>query len=98
VTPSQIQFGAVEARTKPGRNLIVVNNRTDGTSVEVTSARVDDEAFAAEVSTIEEGRRYQVGVSIKADAEPGSRDSVITLTTTDPDFPELSVPVRATIR
>ena len=31
VTPTQVQFGSVESRTRPGRNLIVVNNRTDGT-------------------------------------------------------------------
>jgi len=98
VTPSQLQFGSVEAKTKPGRNLIVVNNRTDGSTLKVTSATVNDAAFEAEVSTIEEGRRYQVGIIIKADAEPGSREAILTLATTDPDFPELIVPVLATIR
>jgi hypothetical protein len=98
VTPSQVQFGAVEARATPGRNLIVVNNRTDGTALEVTSAMVNDAAFDTEVLAIEEGRRYQVGISIKADAEPGNRESVLTLTTSDPDYPELTVPVRATIK
>ena len=28
VTPTQLQFGSVEAKARPGRNLIVVNNRT----------------------------------------------------------------------
>ena len=84
--------------TRPGRNLIVVNNRTDGTPLEVSSATVNDAAFDTEVLTIEEGRRYQVGISVKADAEPGSRDSVLTLITSDPDYPELTVPVRATIK
>jgi hypothetical protein len=98
VTPSQLQFGVVDAKARPGRNLIVVNNRTDGTKIKVTSATVNDAAFEADVSTIEEGRRYQVGVNIKVDAEPGGRESVLTLTTTDPDFPELTVPIRATIR
>lgn len=98
VTPSQIQFGSVEAKTRPGRNLIVVNNRTDGTAVQVTGAKVDDPAFNAQVTTIEEGRRYQVTVVVKPDADPGTRDATLTLTTTDKDFPAVTVPVRANLR
>ena len=98
VTPTQVQFGSVEAKARPGRNLIVVNNRTDGTRVEITGAKVDDPAFTAQVTTIEEGRRYQVTVVIKADADPGSRDATLTLTTTDEDFPTVTVPVRANLR
>jgi len=98
VTPSQLQFGSVEAKTRPGRNLIVVNNRTDGTDVEVTGAKIDDPAFGAQVTTIEEGRRYQVTVMVKPDADPGTRDATLTLTTTDKDFPTVTVPVRANLR
>jgi len=98
VTPTQVQFGSVEAKARPGRNLIVVNNRTDGTRVEITGAKIDDPGFDAQVTTIEEGRRYQVTVVIKADADPGSRDATLTLTTTDVDFPTVTVPVRANLR
>jgi hypothetical protein len=98
VTPSQIQFGTVEAAVRPGRNLIVVNNRSGGAKVQLTDVSVNDPAFAADVLTIEEGRRYQVTVSVSEDADVGTRDAVLTLKTTDPDFPELSVPVRANIR
>jgi hypothetical protein len=98
VTPPQIQFGTVEAKSNPGRNVIVVNNRTGGGGVEVTSADVTDSAFDATVSAIEEGRRYQVTVTIKPDAEPGTRDALLKLATSDPEFPELTVPVRANIR
>ena len=97
VTPSQIQFGSVSAKTQPGRNLIVVNNRTGKVLVKVTGATVNDAAFAAEVVTIEEGRRYQVTVTVKSDASPGPRDATLTLETTDVDFPTIEVPVRATI-
>lgn len=98
VTPTQVQFGSVQASTRPGRNLIVVNNRTDGTKVQVTGAKVDDTAFDARVTTIEDGRRYQVTVVVKPDADPGSRDATLTLTTDDKDFPNVTVPVRANLR
>lgn len=97
VTPGQVQFGAVEAKARPGRNVIVVNNRP-GAEVEVTGAQVNDPAFEAAVSTIEKGKRYQVTLTVKAEAEPGSRDAVLTLNTSDPDYPRLTVPVRAVIR
>jgi hypothetical protein len=97
VTPSQVQFGSVSAKKQPGRNLILVNNRSGGVPVRVTGASVNDAAFDADVITIEDGRRYQVTVTVKADASPGTRDAVLTLKTSDKEFPELQVPVRANI-
>lgn len=97
VTPSQVQFGSVAAKNEPGRNLILVNNRTGGAKVSVTSASVNDAAFNAEVVTIESGKRYQVTVTVKSDASAGPRDAVLTLKTSDPDFPTVEVPVRANI-
>lgn len=97
VTPSQIQFGSVEARKQPGRNVIVVNNRSAGVAVMVTGATINDPAFNTEVVTIENGRRYQVTVTVKPDASTGPRDAVLTLKTSDPEFPTLEVPVRANI-
>ena len=97
VTPSQVQFGAIEAKTKAGRNVIIVNNRP-GAQVKVTGAAIDDEAFATEVYTIEEGKRYQVTVSVDPEAKPGTRSANMTISTDDPQFPELKVPVSANIR
>jgi len=97
VTPSQIQFGSVSARTQPSRNVIIVNNRTGNVPVKVTGATIDDDAFSTEVMTIEEGRRYQVTVTIKPDASRGPRDATLTLTTTDTEFPKVEIPVRAKI-
>jgi hypothetical protein len=97
VTPSQIQFGSVEAKKQPGRNVIVVNNRSAGVAIKVTSAVVNDPAFKAEVVPIEKGRRYQVTVTVNPDASAGPRDAVLTLKTSDPEFPTVEVPVRANI-
>jgi hypothetical protein len=97
VTPSQLQFGTVEAAMKPGRNLILVNNREDN-PVEVTDVSVDDEAFEPKVYTIEEGKRYQVTVSVKPEARAGSHDATLTIRTTDGQFSEISVPVRANLK
>jgi hypothetical protein len=77
--------------------VIVVNNRSGRVPVNVTSAAVNDEAFDAEVVTIEKGRRYQVTVTVKSNADAGPRDAVLTLKTSDPEFPTLEVPVRANI-
>ena len=97
VTPSQIQFGAIEAKKQPGRNVIVVNNRSGGVAVKVTGATVNDPAFNAEIVPIEKGRRYQVTVTVNPDASAGPRDAVLTLKTDDPEFPTVEVPVRANI-
>ncbi len=97
VTPTQLQFGQVEASMQPGRNVVVVNNR-EVEPVQVTGAEVNDPAFEAAVLTIEDGRRYQVTVTVKPDASPGSRDASLTIRTTDPQFPTLQVPVRASLK
>ncbi len=96
VTPPELQFGSVEAVQAPGRNLIIVNNRP-GTSVEITEALISDPAFTAEIVPIDKGKRYQVTVSVKRGASNGVKDATLVLKTTDPDFPELKVPVRASI-
>jgi hypothetical protein len=98
VTPPQIQFGSVEAKDRPGRNVIVVSNRTGGVKTQVTGVSVDDPAFSAEVRSIKEGSRYQVTVTIDPEAEPGVYSAQLTVKTNDPEYPELEVPVRAKIR
>jgi len=97
VTPAQVQFGSVSATKKPGRNIILVNNRSGGAEVKVTGAEVNDSAFATEIVTIEDGRRYQITITVKPDASPGPRDAILTLNTSDTQFPKLEVPVRANI-
>ncbi|MEN8165361.1 MAG: DUF1573 domain-containing protein, partial [Acidobacteriota bacterium] len=97
VTPPELQFGAVEVVQAPGRNLIIVNNRP-GTSVEITDASIDDPAFSTEIVPVEKGKRYQVTVSVKRNAAAGVKDATLVLKTTDPDSPELKVPVRASLR
>ncbi|NOZ94137.1 MAG: DUF1573 domain-containing protein [Acidobacteria bacterium] len=96
VTPGNLQFGSVEAKFKPGRNVIVVNNRKE--PVEVTGAKVDDPAFTAEVLPIEQGKRYQVTVMIKPDAKPGVHETVLHIMTTDPQHKDLQVRIRASIK
>jgi len=97
VTPSQIQFGSIEAKKQPSRNVIVVNNRSGGVQVKVTGATVNDPAFKTEVVPIEKGRRYQVTVTVNPESSTGPRDAVLTLKTSDPEFPTVDVPVRANI-
>ena len=58
----------------------------------------DDPAFETKILALEEGKRYQITVTVKRDATPGIKDSTLVLTTTDPEFKELRVPVRASVR
>ena len=97
VTPPELQFGAVESVQAPVRNLIVVNNRQQ-TKVEITEALINDPAFTTEIVPIDEGKRYQITVGINRDASAGIKDATLVLKTTDPDFPELTIPVRASLR
>jgi len=98
VTPPQIQFGAVDAKTRPGRNVIVVSNRTTEGEMDITGVNIDDPAFSAEVRPIREGSRYQVTVIIDPAAKPGDHYATLKVSTNDPEYPELEVPVRANIR
>lgn len=97
VTPPELQFGAVEASQAPSRNLIIVNNRPKS-SVDITSATLDDPAFSVELVPVEAGKRYRATVSVNREATPGIKDATLVLKTTDADFPELIVPVRASLR
>jgi hypothetical protein len=96
VTPGNLQFGTVEPKFKPGRNVIVVNNRDE--PVKVTKATVDDPAFETEVHPIEEGKRYQVTVTVKPDAEAGLHNTTLHIFTTDPEHTELKVPIHANFK
>jgi hypothetical protein len=96
VTPAQIQFGTVSAKVKPGRNVIVVSNRSK--PVKVTKVSVGDAGFVASVTPIEEGRRYEVSVTITPKAALGLHATTLVIRTTDPAHPELKVPVRANIK
>ena len=96
VTPSQIQFGTVSAKVKPGRNVIIVSNRSK--PVKVTKATIGDAAFTTSIMPIEEGRRYEVSVIVSPKAAPGLHATTLVIHTTDPAHPELKVPVRANIK
>ncbi len=97
ISPAQVQFGPVQASAGPGRHIIVVNNRPT-TPVKISNATIDDSAFEVKIVPVAEGKRYQITVVIKKDAEKGSHDAKLVLTTDDKDFPKLTVPVRASIR
>ncbi len=96
VTPPEIQFGTVDAKLKPGRNVLVINNRPQ--PLNVTGATVDDATFATQINPLQEGQRYQVTVTIRPDAAPGTHSGTLTITTTDPRYSELTVPVAANVQ
>ncbi len=97
VSPPQLEFGAVELSLAPTRNLVMVNNVPDH-QIAVTKVSVDDPSFEVKTTTVEEGKRYTIAVSVKKDAEAGVKNAVVTIYTDDPDVGELKVPVRAALR
>jgi len=60
VTPSQVQFGSVSAKNQPGRNLILVNNRSGGAKVSVKSATIDIDGQLANEEEIASGLLYAI--------------------------------------
>ena len=96
VTPGNIQFGTVESKVKPGRNVIVVNNQAK--PVHVTSAKIDDDAFAVEVLPIEAGKRYQVTITVKPEAPAGLHKTTLHIHTDDAQFKDMQVPVAANLK
>jgi len=97
VSPSEISFGAVEAKQAPLKNIILTNNKP-GQPVHLTGATISDPAFSLKTTTTEEGKRYQIVVTVKKDAEPGMKDASLRITTDDPEIPVLVVPVKAALR
>lgn len=97
VSPPQLQFGAVEAKLAPTRNLVVVNNEGDQ-KIDVTKVTINDPSFELETTPVKEGKRYQISVKVKKDAKPGVKNAMVTIHTTSPDVPTLEVPVRAALR
>ena len=96
VTPSQVQFGTVDPKDKPGRNVIVLNNRK-GVDVHIKDLRIDDPAFEVQAFTMQEGKRYQITIAMKPDASAGQHKATLTILTDDPDHPEIKVPVVANV-
>jgi len=96
-TPPQLQFGAVEAKFAPTRNVIVINNKPNQ-DIHITKTTINDPAFDVETTAVKDGKRYQIAVSVRKDAKPGLKEAVITIQTDDPEVPKLEVPVRAALR
>jgi len=97
VSPALVQFGAVEVRAKPERNVVIVNNKP-GEDVHLLKATIDDPSFKVEMKTEKDGKRYLIVISIAPDATTGLKDTVLKITTDDPDKPLIKVPVRAALR
>jgi Protein of unknown function (DUF1573) len=96
VTPGNIEFGTVESKVKPGRNVFVVNNQEK--PIHVTGAKIDDDAFTVGVLPIEAGKRYQITVTVKAEAPAGLHKTVLHINTDDPKFSDLQVQVAANLK
>ncbi len=92
--PAEVNFGATKAEQVRNVLLIYNDRRTD---FAVRDPRVDDSAFRLELLTLQPGKRFQLVISVAVDAKPGHHQATVTLTTSDPEHPRLTIPVTADI-
>lgn len=97
VVPGELNFGTVAQGAPVGRNLVVVNNR-QGHQLAITEAALDNGNFTTEIAPLRGGQRFQVTVTLKADAPKGDYRGVLRLRTNDPRQTLIEIPVQAAIR
>ncbi|HUU84160.1 MAG TPA: DUF1573 domain-containing protein [Phycisphaerae bacterium] len=90
VNPEQLTVKKAEPRERT-QYLRFANNGQ--TPVKVLSAQADDENLRLLVKEQEEGKQYQILVTIPADYMPPQEGRTITIKTDDPEMPEMTVPV-----
>ncbi|MBI4917042.1 MAG: hypothetical protein HY825_14465 [Acidobacteria bacterium] len=97
IVPEQLNFGTVPGDAPVGRPVILVNNR-QGSQLEITKVEVDNPNFTAESTPIQAGQRWQVVVNLKPGATRGEHRGTLSITTNDPVFALITVPVRAVVQ
>jgi hypothetical protein len=91
VTPDRITFSQVAAGTVSTAEVVLAATGTN--SFKILRAESTSPAFAADVSPIEEGRKYRVAVRMEQSFQPESPGGQINVQTDDPARPTIAIPV-----
>lgn len=96
-TPTSASFGRLTSEMASSasmeRKLTIVNNTED--KVTVSEAKSSNPSFKATVNTLEEGKKYELVVTVVPPLASGPVTGNIELTTTLADMPKMLVPVNA---
>lgn len=95
-SPPRLDFGAFGGG-EPRRGSVIVTNYGSA-PVTVLAAETDIAGLTAKVDTREEGKRYDVALTLAADLPKGPFSGVLRLRTDSPRSPVLEVPVRGEVR
>jgi hypothetical protein len=95
VTPAEADFGEIEVAEPQVARMIL--RSFDPAGIEVTSATSDVPGVKVEVSPIEEGKRFNLVVTLLPDMPKGKVEGMITIRTTSESKPVVEVPLKATV-
>ena len=87
---------ALGAKTQSKRRLRFTNNGDDPVNLLSVTSSADSEQLLTEVKTYQEGRSYEITVTIPANYAPPKDGVSIVLNTDDKETPKLEVPIVAT--
>ena len=96
VIPAQANLGRVRSDAPVGSNVLLVNNR-QGSTLEITEAKVDNQYFKTEIIPLQPGQRFQIAVSLQVGAPKGLQKGTLSIATTDPLRKLIEVPVSAQV-
>jgi hypothetical protein len=95
--PRIASFGRItedDAKTQTlVRKLTVINNMN--TPANITDVKSTNPSFQAEIKTLEEGKQYELIVTLVPPLRSGSTNGSIEMSTGVPESPKLTIPVRA---
>jgi len=78
------------------RQLTIVNHQEQPTVISLSHP--SSKHFSATLTELERGRTYEVMTKILPDALPGRYEEQLSLSTTDPRFPEITIPVHLFVK
>lgn len=96
VIPTQVSLGKVRSDAPVGSNVLLVNNR-QGSALEITEAKVDNQYFKTDIITLQPGQRFQVAVTLQVGAPKGQQKGTLSIATSDPLRKLIEVPVSAQV-
>jgi len=96
VIPPQANLGKVRSDAPVGSNVLLVNNR-QGSTLEITEAKVDNPYFKTDIIPLQAGQRFQIAVSLQVGAPKGLQKGTLSIATTDPLRKLIEVPVSAQV-